>query len=246
MRQLQAGCQASGAQSGTGFSLQPAAPPQLETSSLPTSATPKSDPVAQTEWKKLPEVLTQIRKDWAQDQPIKLMFQDEARFGRISHVRRCWAPKPMRPLCQGMLTHEYTYVFGAVDVCTGELDSLILPHVNTSCMQILLNEVWARHPNERIVMVIDGAGWHRSDALKAPDNIYLLKLPPYAPELNPIEHVWDELREKFFHNRVFKSIDALEDHLIEALKTLEGDATTVGSIVSWPWIISALLTSAMN
>jgi transposase len=55
-------------------------------------------------------------------------------------------------------------------------------------------------------LVIDGAGWHRSDALKAPDNIYLLKLPPYAPELNPIEHVWDELREKFFHNRVFKSL----------------------------------------
>ena len=93
---------------------------------------------------------------------------------------------------------------------------------------------------------IDGAGWHRSDALKAPDNIYLLKLPPYAPELNPIEHVWDELREKFFHNRVFKSLDALEDHLAGALKTLEGDATTVGSIVSWPWIIAALLTSVMN
>jgi hypothetical protein len=51
--------------------------------------------------KKLPEILTKIRKDWAQDQVIKLMFQDEARFGRISHVRRCWAPKPMRLLCQG-------------------------------------------------------------------------------------------------------------------------------------------------
>jgi hypothetical protein len=196
--------------------------------------------------KKLPETLAQIRKDWAQGQPIRLMFQDEARFGRISDVRRCWAPKPIRPLCQGMLTHEYTYVFGAVDVCTGELDSLILPHVNTGCMQLFLNEVSARHPDERIVMVIDGAGWHRSDALKAPDNIYLLKLPPYAPELNPIEHVWDELREKFFHNRVFKSLDALEDHLTGALKTLEGDATTVGSIVSWPWIIAALLTSFMN
>jgi transposase len=87
-----------------------------------------------------------------------------------------------------------------------------LPHVNTACMQLFLNEVSARHPDERIVMVIDGAGWHRSDALKAPENIYLLKLPPYAPELNPIEHVWDELREKFFHNRVFKSFDALQDH----------------------------------
>lgn len=125
------------------------------------------------------------------------MFQDEARFGRISDVRRCWAPKPLRPICQAMLSHEYTYAYGAVDVCTGELDSLILPHVNTGCMQLFLNEVSARHSDERLVMVIDGAGWHRSDALQAPDNIYLLRLPPYAPELNPMEHVWDELREKF-------------------------------------------------
>ena len=61
---------------------------------------------------------------------------------------------------------------------------------NTECMQMFLDEVSARHPDERIVMIIDGAGWHRSDALKSPENIYLLKLPPYAPELNPIEHVW--------------------------------------------------------
>lgn len=174
------------------------------------------------------------------------MFQDEARFGRISDVRRCWAPKPVRPICQAMLTHEYTYVYGAVDVATGALDSLILPHVNTECMQLFLDEIAARHPDERIVMVIDGAGWHRSSNLKTPDNIYLLTLPPYAPELNPIECVWDELREKFFHNRVFQSLDALEDHLAAALKTLETDPVTVGSIVSWPWIMGALLDSLMN
>ena len=167
------------------------------------------------------------------------MFQDEARFGRISDVRRCWAPKPLRPICRAMLTHEYTYAYAAVDVRTGELDSLILPHVNTECMQLFLNEVSARHPDEHIVMVIDGAGWHRSDNLKAPTNIYLLKLPPYAPELNPVEHIWDELREKFFHNRVFKSLDALEDHLMGALKHLERNVSTVHSIVSWPWIVGA-------
>lgn len=174
------------------------------------------------------------------------MFQDEARFGRISDVRRCWAPKPLRPICQCMLTHEYTYAYGAVDASTGQLDSLILPHVNTDCMQLFLNEVSARHPEERIVMVIDGAGWHRSVALKAPENIYLLKLPPYAPELNPIEHVWDELREKFFHNRVFKSLDALENHLVLGLKALEENPSNVRSIVSWPWIMAALLNSLMN
>ena len=133
-----------------------------------------------------------------------------------------------------------------MDVCTGEFDSMILPHVNTEYSQFFLNEVSALHLDEHVVMVIDGAGWHRSDALKAPANIYLLKLPPYAPELNPIEHVWDELREKFFHNRVFKSLDALEDHLTTALKTLEDDPNTVDSIVSWPWIMGAFLTSLMK
>lgn len=128
-----------------------------------------------------------------------------------------------------------------MDAVTGEFDSLILPHVNTECMQLFLDEVSARHPDERIVMVIDGAGWHRCDALKPPKNIYLLKLPPFAPELNPIEHVWDELREKFFHNRVFNSLDALEDHLVLALKTLVENPVTVRPIVSWPWIIDAFL-----
>lgn len=174
------------------------------------------------------------------------MFQDEARFGRISDVRRCWAPKPVRPMCQGMLTHEYTYAYGAVDVCTGELDSLILPHVNTECMQLFLNEVSARHADQHIIMVIDGAGWHRSAQLKAPANIYLLTLPPYAPKLNPIEHVWDELREKFFHNRVFDSLEALEERLTLALKTLEADPGTVNSIVTWPWLVGAALVSLMN
>jgi DDE superfamily endonuclease len=196
--------------------------------------------------KKLPETLAQIIQDWAGGHPIKLMFQDEARFGRISDVRKCWAPYPIRPLCQAMLTHEYTYAYGAVDICTGELDSLILPHVNTHCMQIFLDELSARHPDERIVMVMDGAGWHRSHVLKAPHNIYLLKLPPYAPELNPVEHVWDELREKFFHNRVFESIDALENQLAVGLRALENDPERLRSIVSWEWIMISLITSFMK
>ena len=169
------------------------------------------------------------------------MFQDEARFGRINDVRRCWAPKPMRPLCQAMLTHEYTYAYAAVEPLSGILETLILPHVNTGCMQIFLDEVGARHPQDKIVMVLDGAGWHASESLKPPANMRLLPLPPYAPELNPVEHVWDELREKFFHNRVFDSLDALENQLEFALRTYEVDQATIKSIVAWEWIINALL-----
>lgn len=160
------------------------------------------------------------------------MFQDEARFGRISDVRRCWAPYPVRPLCQAMLTREYTYAYGAVDVVKGELDSLILPHVNTDCTQTFLDEVAARHANHYIIVVLDGAGWHRSAALKVPPNMRLLPLPPYAPELNPVEHLWDELREKYFHNKVFDSIDALEDQLAIGLVALEQDSPRVQSIVA--------------
>jgi transposase len=169
------------------------------------------------------------------------MFQDEARFGRISDTRRCWCPKPVRPLCQAMVTQEYTYAYAAVSVSDGVLDSLILPHVNGACMQLFLDEVCARHPDERIVMVLDGAGWHRSASLRPAPNLRLLTLPPYSPELNPVEHLWDDLREKSFHNRVFESIDALEQHLCDSLRNLELDHQRVRSIVAWTWIIDSLL-----
>jgi transposase len=110
-------------------------------------------------------------------------------------------------------------------------------------MQISLDEVAARHADERkrIVMVLDGAGWHAGHALRVPANMRLLPLPPYAPELNPVEHVWDELREKNFHNLVFDSLDALEDHLEASLRDLEGDPDRIRSIVAWPWIMDDLL-----
>jgi hypothetical protein len=182
--------------------------------------------------KKLPVLLAQINREWPGETPIYLMFQDEARFGRISDTRRCWCPKPNRPVCQAMVTHEYTYAYAAVSIADGELDSLILPYVNGACMQVFLDEVAARHPTERIVMVLDGAGWHESNSLKLPANLRLLTLPPYAPELNPVEHIWDELREKWFHNRVFESHKALEDHLEAALLSMEKDPKRVRSIVA--------------
>lgn len=169
------------------------------------------------------------------------MFQDEARFGRISDTRRCWCPKPQRPLCQAMVSHESTYAYAAVS-SDGVLDTLILPRVNGTLMHRFLDEVARRHAHERIVMVMDGAGWHRSNELKdrLPNNLRLVFLPPYSPELNPVEHLWDEVREKYFHNRVFDSIDSLEDHLETALKTLELDQERIRSIVAWPWIINSL------
>ena len=85
----------------------------------------------------------------------------------------------------------------------GQLDRLILPHVNSACMQVFLDEVARRPPPERIVMILDGAGGHKLSSLKIPETMRLVCLPPYSLEFNPVEHFWDELREKAFGNVVF-------------------------------------------
>jgi len=168
------------------------------------------------------------------------MFQDEARFGRISDCRRCWCRRPSRPLVRKMLSRQYTYVFGAVSPVDGQLDTLLLPQVDTWCMQLFLDEVASRHPHDNIVMVLDGAGWHTANDLREPSNMRLLFLPPYSPELNPVEHLWDELREKHFHNRVFASLSAVEQHLFETLRTFEMQTERIRGITAWPWIIDAV------
>lgn len=106
-------------------------------------------------------------------------------------------------------------------------------------MQLFIDEVALRHPDDQIVMVLDGAGWHQG--IKQPPNMRLINLPPYSPELNPVEHVWDEVREKYFANRVFESLQALEDHLEMALREMELAKEMMRSIVSWPWIKNSLL-----
>ena len=87
-------------------------------------------------------------------------------------------------------------------------------------------------------MVLDGVGWHRALDLVIPNNIQLLALPPYSPQLNPMEHLWDEIREKWFPNLVFNSLEAVEDRLIQAVLTLERNAESVASITGFDWIIS--------
>lgn len=168
------------------------------------------------------------------------MFQDEARFGRIAQSKRCWCPKPARPVCLTMVCQEYTYAYGAVNIADGQWNSLVLPSADTECMQVFLDEIASRYPDDRIVMVLDGAGWHRGGALVVPENMRLIPLPAYSPELNPVENIWEEIREKGFDNKVFVSLDALEEQLVHSLKHLEDNPEITRSISRWNWIINAI------
>jgi len=171
------------------------------------------------------------------------MFEDEARFGRISDPRRCWAPAGVRPEVHTQIVREYEYAFAALSPHDGTLDTLVLPTANTEAMGLFLAEVSERHAHEFILMVLDGAGWRRAKRLQIPSNMRLIPLPPWSPQLNPVEHLWDEVREKWFANRVFTSMDALEEQLVAALTILEADPQRVASLTGFEWIRSIPLNA---
>jgi hypothetical protein len=169
------------------------------------------------------------------------MFQDEARFGRMARPKRCWAPAPCRPTMLNGYEREFVYVYGAVSPIQGELDWRICREMNTTRMSQFLEQVSQAHRREFILMILDGASSHKSKELSVPANMRLVPLPPYSPELNPQEHVWDELREKEFPNRVFNHMDAVMKQLRTGLPRLTKDPHCLRSLTCWPWIISLIL-----
>lgn len=175
--------------------------------------------------------------------PVRVMLQDEARFGRIRDPRRCWAPPGVRPEVSAQVVREYEYAFAAVSPQDGTLASLVLPSVHAEAMSVFLAEVSQPHPQELIVLGLDGAGWHKAKRLQGPANLRLVFWPPWRPQLNPVEHVWDEVREKWFGNRVFDSLSAVEEQLITALKSLAEDLPRVASLTGFDWIKSIPLNA---
>jgi transposase len=148
---------------------------------------------------------------------------------------RCW----FRTSDVGsQVIREYTYVYSAVSPVDSGLDSLILPAVNTGVFALFLEEVSQRHPDEFVIMFVDGAGWHTTKELMLPKNLSLAFLPPYSPELNPAEHLWDCIRENWFQNKTFNSLDAVEDTLVEALVSLENNQSRVQSLTGFSWIVN--------
>ena len=194
--------------------------------------------------KKLPETMAAILKpEEVQGRRVRLIFQDEARFGRMVRIRRCWAPTPERPVVNNGYERQFVYVYAAVSPIDGELDWMICPKMNTEWMSEYLAQVAAAHPGEFMVMVIDGASSHVAKDLVVPENIRLLRLPPYSPELNPQEHVWDEIREKEFPNRVFSDLAGVTNQLEQGLPQLAADHKRLRSLTAWPWIISRNLNA---
>ncbi len=164
------------------------------------------------------------------------MFQDEAGFGRINKPKYCWCRKGIRPSVPCHHIREYRYVYGAVEPLTGNSCFLIMPYCNTICMNIFLEELAKQYPNDMILLCCDGAAWHKAGSLNIPENIRLFFIPPYTPEMNPIEPLWKELRKLGFRNEVFATLEKVVDRLCDIISSLT--AATIHSITARSWILS--------
>ena len=164
------------------------------------------------------------------------MFQDEAGFGRINKPKYCWCFKGLRPTVPCHHIREYRYAYGAVEPITGDSFFLVLPYCNTDCMNVFLRELSEAYPNDFILLVADGAAWHKSKGLLIPANIEIFPLPPYTPEMNPIEQIWKEIRKRGFRNEIFQTLDKVVDRLCETICSLSNDI--VKSITDCHWILS--------
>lgn len=167
------------------------------------------------------------------------MFEDEAGFGRINKPKACWCAKGIRPVVPCHHIREYRYAYGAVEPLTGEHFFLVLPYCNTDCMNVFFEKLSQEYPEDMILMVCDGAAWHKSRGLKIPSNIKLLSIPPYTPEMNPIEQVWKQIRSMGFRNVVFNTLNDVIDQLCDTINSLTNDM--IRHITLRTWIYNCFL-----
>ena len=184
----------------------------------------------------------------AKGKPLEIWFQDEARVGQQGTLTRVWARRGTRPRAVRDTRYEWAFagslgpvaltgsLFGAACPGRGVAAGLVLPHANTEAMNLHLAEIAsAIAPGAHAVLVLDGAGWHDGKDLVVPNNITLITLPPYSPELNPVENVWQYLRANKLANSVFDSYDKILDQCAAAWNFFANDPAAITSITSRDW-----------
>lgn len=142
----------------------------------------------------------------------------------------------MRPSVLRHFVREFVYVFAAVCMQSGQLTTLILPTANTEMMALFLSHVAQEFRGYFVIMLLDRAGWHTAKRLSIPENIRLLLQPAWSPELNPAEHIWEELREKSLPNMPFPSVGRLIHRLCAGIKHLAADPERVRSMTDFPYL----------
>lgn len=174
-----------------------------------------------------------------EDKPVRVWVQDEMRYGLQPVTRRVWSMKGVRVVKEVWPRYEWGYVYGALEVGgEGATEVAYLPTVSKVATEAFLEQMSKADPDSVHVLIWDGAGFHHQDGEAGlPENVRLLRLPPYSPELNPIEKLWDVVKDGIC-NRVFQTLDDLEDALTVELRKYWEGAERVHSLVGSGWMLS--------
>jgi len=174
----------------------------------------------------------------ARNKPVEVWFQDEARVGQKGSLSYVWTPVGSRPAMVRDNRHDSAYILGAICPARGVGAAIITPAANTEYINAHLQELSTQvSPGATAVLIWDGAGWHQAgDRLELPSNIVLLPLPPYAPELNPMENVWEYLRGNKLSARVWDDYDAILEACRDAWNWLIADPERIRSIGTREWV----------
>ena len=172
----------------------------------------------------------------AQGKPLEVWFQDEARIGQKGTLTRLWARIGSRPRAPRDSRYEWAYLFGAVCPERAVGVALVMPFADTEAMNLHLREIGrAVSPGAHAILVLDGAGWHTSQAFTPPENITPICLPPYAPELNPVENVWEYLRKNKLALRLYDDYDAIIEACCTAWTDLMAAPARLAAITRRTW-----------
>ncbi len=167
---------------------------------------------------------------------MEIWFQDEMRLGQKNGIVRQWARRGSRPRQPADQRYESAYLFGAICPARGTGAGLAMPYADTEAMQLHLEEISRTVARgAHAVLLLDRAGWHTTGRLVVPRNLTLVFLPSRAPELNPVENVWQYLRQTWLANRVFDTYEAIIDAACEAWRKLLAQPATITSIGQRDW-----------
>jgi len=167
---------------------------------------------------------------------VNVWFQDEARFGQQNTTTRVWAKNGSRPRAVKQQQFEYAYLFGAVCVTNGSIEAIIAPLSNSDIMREHLALISkATSPDRHAVVIMDGSSWHQHYLADEFENLSIIKLPPYSPELNPVEQVWQWMRQNEIANRCFDGYDDIVNKCEVAWNRFRDDRERVLKMCRRDW-----------
>ncbi|WP_123803390.1 IS630 family transposase [Flavivirga aquatica] len=161
---------------------------------------------------------------------IDIMFQDEARFGLMTHQKRTLTARGVQAKVHYQHSYKYVWLWGSFSPITGHAFYWETPIVNNAIFESYLKELSQQNPREYKILVIDNAGFHACKNIEIPENIYLLNIPPYSPELNPAEKVWQWMKDRIAM-KFFESIEDLQNRITETIQLM--DAKIIKSITGY-------------